>query len=364
MMAIVAILIIVVAITTEVLLIILWRTNFKSYNSHLATHPSVSILVAARNEETNIAACLDSLLALDYPIDKLQIFVGDDASSDATWQIIEGYAANYSNLNVMQITKRITDGNGKANVLAQLAQQSESDWIFITDADITVPIKWIKSMLGGGIDSKADLITGTSLVEGQPWLAKIQRLDWLYATSMLKIISDLGIPATSIGNNMAIKRSVYKEIGGFERLPFSVTEDLEIFKAVKKNHKTVNLCSAEVLNKSAAQGSVLDLLIQRKRWMRGAFELPIQLLSILIIQAAYFPAILLLIFLNPAVGSLIWFGKWMIKYIFQRVTAVKLKENISVFDSFVTEVFSMAFSMVSLLHYLWPGKIHWKGRAY
>lgn len=364
MMELVAISIIVVAITTEVLLIILWRTNFKSYNSHLTTHPSVIILVAARNEETNIAACLDSLLALDYPIGQFQILVGDDASSDATWEIIQGHAAKYSNLNGMQITKRITDGNGKANVLAQLAEQSESDWIFITDADITVPKQWLKSMLAATEKEAVALVTGTSIVSGKGILAKIQRLDWLYATSMLKIISDVEIPATTIGNNMAIKRSVYEEIGGFESLPFSVTEDLEIFKVVKKNHKTVHLCSAEVLNKSAAQNSVMELLIQRKRWMRGAFELPIQLLSILVIQAAYFPAILILLVLNPVLGGILWISKWIIKFIFQVVTAKKLKEKVSIFDSFVSEVFTMIFSMSSLVHYLWPGKIHWKGRAY
>lgn len=360
----IAFIIIGIAFLTEIVLVIVWLLNFKSYDSELEEYPSVDILIAARDEEHNLNACLEAIVNLDYPIENINVWIGDDDSSDGTWKIIQRFQAKFTHFNGVQITEQITKGNGKANVLAQLAGKSQGEWIFITDADITVPKQWIKSMLCGGISSKADLITGTSLVEGQSWLAKIQRLDWLYATSMLKLISDIGVPVSTMGNNMAIKRTVYNKVGGFEGLPFSVTEDLELFKAVQKKHTTVNLWSEGVLNKSTPQSSVIDLLVQRKRWMRGAFELPYQLLAILVIQAVYFFAIIVLLFLNPIVGMVFWVGKWLIKYVFQVVTSKKIKENISIFDSFVAEVFSMVFSMASLLHYFWPGKIYWKGRAY
>lgn len=353
-----------IAFLTELTLIILWQTNFKTYYSKLEEYPTVDILIAARNEENNIAKCLASIGELEYPKDKINVWIGDDGSTDNTWNIIKKFQSKFSHFKGVQIEEKLLIGNGKANVLSQLAKMSTNEWLFITDADITVPKQWIISMLEGGGAAKAELITGTSLVEESTLLAKIQRLDWLYATSMLKLISDIGVPVSTMGNNMAIKRSVYDKVGGFESLPFSVTEDLELFKAVKKNHKTINLCSAGVLNKSEPQPTVKDLLIQRKRWMRGAFELPYQLLAILVIQAAYFPAVIILIFINPFAGLLLGLSKWIVKFIFQVITAKKLKENISIFDSFATEVFSMVFSMVSLLHYFWPGKIYWKGRTY
>ncbi len=364
MIELIAIAIVGVAICAELLLAVFMLTNFKRHNISINVFPTVAILVAARDEEVNIAACLDSLLALDYRADKLQIWVGDDASSDATWQIIKEYAEQHSTINGLQIIKSITSGNGKANVLAQLANASKSDWIFITDADIQVPNQWVSSMLAVAENEEIGLITGTSLVSGEGILAKIQRLDWLYATSMLKVISDIGTPVTTMGNNMAIKRSVYEEVGGFENLPFSVTEDLELFKQIKKNNKTINLFSAGVLNKSAPQKSILELLIQRKRWMRGAFELPFQLVGILLIQAFYMPAVIILIIINPLLGVGLWFIKWGLKYIFSYISAKKLKEKVSLFDSFVTELFAMVFSLVSVVYYLWPGKVYWKGRAY
>jgi len=360
----IAISVIGIAIFAELLLIVLWIANYKAHKSVLKEAPTVVILVAARDEEANLVECLDSLLELDYSPEKLQIWVGDDASTDGTWEIIARYSKEYSNINGMQITKSITKGNGKANVLAQLAHHCKSDWIFITDADIRVPKQWVNTMLAAAEKEEAVLVTGTSLVSGSAFFAKVQRLDWLYATAMLKVISDTGTPVTTMGNNMAILRRVYEEVGGFENLHFSVTEDLELFKQVVKKHHTLNLFSEGVLNKSTPQNSVLELLIQRKRWMRGAFELPLQLLGILLIQSFYMPAIILLIILNPMIGVSLWLIKWMLRFSFATISAKKLAEKVSIFDSFVTELFTMAFSLASVIYYLWPGKVYWKGRAY
>jgi len=98
--------------------------------------------------------------------------------------------------------------------------------------------------------------------------------------------------------------------------------------------------------------------------MRGAFELPVLMLSMLVIQASFFPIILILIILNPMLGFVLLVVKWLVKYIFLSGAARKLKEKLSIFDSFVMELFSMLFSLASLIYYFWPGKIFWKGRTY
>ncbi len=360
-MEILVILIVSIAIFIDLLLLFFWTTNFKTYAKKLENYPTVDVLIAARNEEDTIIACLDSLLALDYPKDKLVIWVGDDASTDNTWMLIDEYCSKHVNIQGLQITKNIAQCNGKANVLAQLTNKSKGDWIFITDADIQVPKQWVQAMLVG---AQAELITGTTLIEGNTWLATFQRLDWLYSTAMLKVVSDMGFPVTSLGNNMAYSRKVYNEIGGFENLPFSITEDLELLKGIKKNHKAINMWSGKVLNKSAPIASLGELLQQRKRWMRGAFNIPKQLVAILLVQAFYLPAIIVFIVLNPLVGVSLWLTKWLLKYMFGVIAAKKLEEKVSIFDSFVAEIFSMVFSMVSLVYYFWPSKINWKGRTY
>src|ERR1043166_4556456 len=54
--------------------------------------PSISIVVPAYNEETQIAGAIEALLAQDYPHDKMQILILSDASTDATDRIVSSYA--------------------------------------------------------------------------------------------------------------------------------------------------------------------------------------------------------------------------------------------------------------------------------
>src|SRR5205809_5463852 len=53
--------------------------------------PKVSVIIAARNEERDIAAKIENALALDYPKDKLEIIVASDCSTDRTDQIVRSY---------------------------------------------------------------------------------------------------------------------------------------------------------------------------------------------------------------------------------------------------------------------------------
>ena len=53
-----------------------------------AITPSVSIVIAARNEEASIGAKLDNLAALDYPAERLEVIVASDGSDDATNRIV------------------------------------------------------------------------------------------------------------------------------------------------------------------------------------------------------------------------------------------------------------------------------------
>ena len=353
-----------IALISDILLVLLWLVNFKSDMSDPEYFPEVDILVAARNEEENIGRCLNSLISLDYPVEKVNIWVGDDGSSDKTWKLIRQFQEKYPNVHGYKINEHIVKGNGKANVLAQLAHYGKAEWMFMTDADIAVPKQWVKAMLGAAQAHDLALVTGTSLVEGVSFLARFQLVEWLYATSMLKVVSDLGVQATTMGNNMAIKREAYEEVGGYENIPFSVTEDLELFKQVKKRYATRNLFASEVLNKSVPQTSVKSLYVQRKRWMKGAFQLPFSMLVILVVQAMYFPAVITLFFLSPVLGIVFWFLKWFTKYSFLTLAARKLTEKLSIFDSFVMDLASVIFSITSLVYYFWPGKISWKGRKY
>ena len=104
------------------------------------TLPSVSILMSAYNEEKVIAEKLNSILANNYPADKLQIFIGSDCSNDRTNEILRSFAKKHPEIiNFTAFDKR----QGKPMIINQLSEQafarqpkSDQHILIITDANV------------------------------------------------------------------------------------------------------------------------------------------------------------------------------------------------------------------------------------
>ena len=78
--------------------------------------PHVSVLMAVYNEAAVIRQKMEALLALDYPADRLRIYVGSDRSSDGTNAILRAYAARYDHIHVWYAEQR----TGKSQILNRL----------------------------------------------------------------------------------------------------------------------------------------------------------------------------------------------------------------------------------------------------
>ena len=109
----------------------------------------ISVIIPARNEENNIAACLDSLAEQDYPKDLLEIIVADDHSTDETAGIVNRYAG--SGIILLELKKEMTDspqtsGSKKAAITAAI-KKSTGTLIITTDADCLFPKKWLRTLV-------------------------------------------------------------------------------------------------------------------------------------------------------------------------------------------------------------------------
>jgi len=343
------------------------RFNFKDYlKKNDSETPFASILIPCRNEAENLPECLDSLFNLDYPRQKLQIILGNDRSSDDTGMILKEFADQNEGVELVDILEGDhTKMNGKANALSQMAKYATGDVLLFTDADCQVPQNWVKSMVKAWCNSGAGIITGITFIKADSMFGKMQGMDWWLTLGMVKVMSDLGFSVTSMGNNMLISKEAYLEIGGFEGIPFSLTEDFEIARNIQsKGFKVLQQVSKENLIATKPQKSFVQLLQQRKRWMSGAMSLPFYWRLILAIQVLFFPGILLLVFLHPIVGLGIWFAKVIIQALFIYSFALKAREKLTPLDLFQFEIYYMITSWSTILYYFWPSKTNWKGRKY
>jgi glycosyltransferase involved in cell wall biosynthesis len=117
--------------------------------------PRVSIVVPCRNEETYIAACLDSILASDYPRDRIEILIADGCSTDRTRQIISGYAEAHPSLILLDNPAGSTPTGLNLGI-----RRASGDIIIRMDAHVLYPAEYVRRLVEGLQESGADNVGG------------------------------------------------------------------------------------------------------------------------------------------------------------------------------------------------------------
>lgn len=340
--------------------------------------PRVSLLLAARNEEKLILRSLKSIEKLDYPKDKLDVLIGDDQSSDNTKKIIEDFIKDKNNFRLFEINENLGNGRGKANVLAHLAHKARGAIYLITDVDVKLPNNWVKSFVGV-FTPKVGIVSGTTMCEVRPDIeafkkakfltklfSKMQAIDWLHFMGYIKAFANHGISCTSVGNNMAVRAEAYWQTGGYEKIPFSITEDYKLFEEVtKRGWAWRNLANADTLGQAYFLSNFYEMLHQRKRWLIGAQDLPWNWKFMLGIYGLFYPILIVLMLTNFTLAMFFWGIKFFLQVIFitQLVQKVDIKQW-KWYDYVLYELYLFGNTVVSALYFLWPGKSVWKGRVY
>ncbi|MDB5239700.1 MAG: glycosyl transferase family 2, partial [Spirosoma sp.] len=135
--------------------------------------PVISLLVAARNEESTILKCLRAIAQLDYPADAIEVLIGDDQSTDQTTEVVTQFIDANPRFCLVTIIDQQDGLQGKANVLAQLARLARGQYLFFTDADTQVPTGWLQEM-SRYLTENVGIVTGVTLPEGPALFHKLQ----------------------------------------------------------------------------------------------------------------------------------------------------------------------------------------------
>jgi cellulose synthase/poly-beta-1,6-N-acetylglucosamine synthase-like glycosyltransferase len=238
------------------------------------SEPVVSIIVAARNEERYIGECLESLLRLDYPAEKLDIIIVNDNSTDGTRALAETTGRHQPHVRILDSTPASGNLRGKANALAQGIDASRGDILMLTDADCVVPPSWVRSTLEA-FSPKVGVVGGFTLLEAGTAFQTVQMLDWILLFGISSATAGWGRPLTVIGNNFSIRRTAYDATGGYRNIPFSVTEDYALVRAVLR-HTEFEVAFPAVRAsavRSRACENIRQLFRQKQRWGVGGLDM-------------------------------------------------------------------------------------------
>ena len=199
--------------------------------------PRVSILLPVRNEESNILACLETLLNQDHA--DYEVIVLDDCSTDATWELLNSIAANYDKLQVFKGLPLPSGWVGKNWACHQLSQKASGDLLLFTDADT----RHQANMLSLAVSCMNK--TGVQMLSVLPrqglftWAEKlsIPIIYWaLMSFSPLLLAFRIRAPflAFAIGQYMLFQSHAYRSIGGHEAIRGSVLDDIELTRRLIK----------------------------------------------------------------------------------------------------------------------------------
>ena len=234
-------------------------------SNYQANH-TVSVLIPARNEEKVIGRTLEFMSKLDYPKEKLEIIVLDDASTDSTSKIAHEWAYKFPSIRVID---RAIGGLGKGDVLNQGVRESKNDIIIIFDADYTPAPDTIKRLVRWFDDPKVGLVQGKIHVvnKDENLLTKMIHTERcagflcdLLARDKLKVTNQYG------GTAGGFRRELISKVG--EWAPGTFCEDTDLTcRTLLAGYKvkydvTVN-CGEE------APDRLKVYYKQRYRWTRG-----------------------------------------------------------------------------------------------
>jgi chlorobactene glucosyltransferase len=201
--------------------------------------PSLSIIVPARNEEQNVARCVNSLLSTRYS--NFEVIVVDDRSTDATRSIVDAIAQRDPRLKIVA-GEQLPDGwVGKPWALTQGARIARGAWLLFTDADTEHEPLAATSALQCALENGYGVV---SLLTDQQTIGLAERL--LLPTILFVII--LGVGATDDVNDprkpdvaifngqyILVSRMAYDAIGGHEAVRAEIAEDLELARRFKRD---------------------------------------------------------------------------------------------------------------------------------
>ena len=119
------------------------------------SRPFVSVVIPCRNEEAYIAACLDTILAADYPHDRFEILVVDGQSDDGTREVLSRYVTDHPRVHLLENPKRTTPA--ALNVAIRAAAGSV---VIRMDAHVLYPPDYIRRLVDALEETGADNVGG------------------------------------------------------------------------------------------------------------------------------------------------------------------------------------------------------------
>jgi chlorobactene glucosyltransferase len=215
--------------------------------------PRVSVVVPARNEQLNIERCINGLLEQDYPIERLNIKVIDDHSTDSTYAIASAIAARSSHVTVVRSPALPPDWVGKSHAcwIGSQVAQTEDEWLCFIDADVEAEPELLASATEVALSQHLDLLSLAPRLRLESFAERLVIPCGLYLIAFCQdlaaVQSQRSDKVTATGQFMLVRRHVYESVGGHAAVCGAICEDVALALLIKRGGGRVMLQDGKFL---------------------------------------------------------------------------------------------------------------------
>jgi cellulose synthase/poly-beta-1,6-N-acetylglucosamine synthase-like glycosyltransferase len=228
----------------------------------------VTILIAARNEEEKIHLTIEDILAQDYPKELTEIIIVDDHSTDNTSAIISSYAAK--GVKLLQLQEDQPLNSYKKKAIAEAIKLSAGELMVATDADCRMGTRWLSTIVGYYEMHQPVMISSpVSYFEEKSLFERMQSLEFYSLIATGAAFIGNGHASTCNGANLAYRKDVFYEVGGFNGIDDLASGDDELLLqkvAVRFPGRIGFLKLFDAVVFTHAKPNLTEFLQQRRRW--------------------------------------------------------------------------------------------------
>ncbi|QDW26705.1 glycosyltransferase family 2 protein [Pedobacter sp. KBS0701] len=228
----------------------------------------VSIIVAARDEEENIAKTINDLIAQQYPKALTEIIIIDDHSTDRTAEIVLSYAG--SNVKLIKLNEDRALNSYKKKAIQTAIGTCSGDLIITTDADCRMGQDWLVTIVNLYEQKNYKMISSpVAYFQEKSFFERLQSLEFLYLIGLGASTIGNKQPSTCNGANLAYEKTTFYEVGGFQGIDDLASGDDELLLhkiAAKYPDQIGFLKNREAIVYTHAKETLGAFIQQRKRW--------------------------------------------------------------------------------------------------
>lgn len=198
--------------------------------------PALSMLIAAKDEESNVARCLRGLLRQEYP--RLQVIVINDRSSDKTGAIIDEFSRSDPRLTALHVTALPPGWFGKNHAMHVGVGQATGAYLCFSDADCTFNSpQLLRAALRFALRERVDFLSVLPRLEASTfWECVVQPVAsaiLLFWFPPARVNNPRSRAAYANGAFMLMSRAAYDRLGGHEPVKATLNEDMHLARRAK-----------------------------------------------------------------------------------------------------------------------------------